>query len=144
LPKIYKFAKKKKYIMKKLTILFLVVFVVFSILVGINILYKPHKDIANSNVDFTINSKELFEEFSKDEKKAFKMYSNKVIESSGRISTIDLESKSIVLDSILFYQFDQSIDSTLKLNQNIKIKARLVGYDELMNEIKLDQSTILK
>jgi hypothetical protein len=130
--------------MKKLTILFLVVFVVFSILVGINILYKPHKDIANSRVDFTINSKELYNEFTQDEKKAFKMYSNKVIESSGKISSIDIENKSIVLDSILFYQFDHAIEKTIKLNQNIKIKARLVGYDELMNEIKLDQSTILK
>jgi hypothetical protein len=130
--------------MKKLTILFLVVLIIFVALVGFNYLYKPHKDISHSEADFQINSKEMFEKFSSNETEAFKTYSNKVIESKGKITALDFESKSITLDSILFYQFDQSIQSTLKLNQIVKIKARLVGYDELMNEIKLDQSTILK
>jgi hypothetical protein len=129
--------------MKKLTIIFLVVFVVFSILVGINIMYKPHKDIANSKSDFQINAKELFKKFQNNELESLKNYSNKVIESNGKITAIDTENKSIVLDSILFYQFDKAFETNIKVNQIVKIKARLVGYDELMNEIKLDQSTIL-
>jgi preprotein translocase subunit SecG len=130
--------------MKKLTIIFLVVFVIFSILVGINIMYKPHKDIAKSNADFQINAKEIFEKFQSNETESLNNYSNKVIESTGKITAIDTENKSIVLDSILFYQFDKTFESNVKVNQIVKIKARLVGYDELMNEIKLDQSTILK
>lgn len=130
--------------MKKLTIVFLVVFIIFSVIVVFNILYQPHKDIATSDVDFKIDSKELFENFTSNETDALAKYCNKVIETKGKITAIDTENKNIILDSILFYQFDKEIDSQLKTDQIVTIKARLVGYDELMNEIKLDQSTIIK
>ena len=129
--------------MKKLTIVFLVVFITLFVLLAINFVYKPHKDIAKSTIDFKINAKEIYEKFSSNETEALKKYSNKVIESEGKVTTLDFENKNIILDSILFYQFDTAINKDIKLDQKITIKARLVGFDELMNEIKLDQSTII-
>ena len=128
--------------MKKLTIIFLVVFIIFSILVGINILYQPHKDIANTDADYKMNAKEIYENFTSNETAALKKLSNKVIESEGKITAIDTKNKNLVIDSLLFYQFDDALNSDLKINQTIKIKARLIGYDELMNEIILLALTI--
>jgi hypothetical protein len=129
--------------MKKLTIIFITTFVLLALIVVYNYLYMSHKDIAQSDANFKVNSKEIFLNFTSNETAALAKYSNKVIETVGKATSIDLENKTIVLDSILFYQFDSSFSNEIKVDQTVKIKARLVGFDELMNEIKLDQSTIL-
>jgi hypothetical protein len=129
--------------MKKLTIIFITTFVLLALIVVYNYIYMSHKNIAQSDADFKVNSKIIYLNFTSNETAALAKYSNKVIESEGKVTSIDIDNKTIVLDSILFYQFDSSFSNEIKVDQTIKIKARLVGFDELMNEIKLDQSTIL-
>ena len=57
------------------------------------------------------------------------------------ISCKDLENKSIILENHVNATVIEMIN--ISVNQDITIKGRCVGYDEIMEEIAVDQSKIL-
>lgn len=124
--------------MKKLIVAFLLLVVV--ILVAYKYMYHEHRDIANEKSVFSITVSELLKDFVADESKANAKYLDKSITIKGKITNIDLPNKSIVLDEKVFVILGTSTD--VKLNSNVSIQGRLIGYDSLLEEIKIDQAQL--
>ena len=69
------------------------------------------------------------------------IWQDKVVELSGKISSKD--EKGISLSSQIYCQFREDVNfSTLKNDQQITIRGRVIGYDDLLEELKLDQCII--
>ncbi len=108
---------------------------------GYNYIYQDHRDIEKETSKFTVTSKALIEEFKTNPTLAEMKYLNKTIEVSGNITEITL--KDITLDAYVFSSFDTNMNTdALKINKTIKIKGRCIGYDDLLEQVKLDQCSI--
>ncbi|WP_146190705.1 hypothetical protein [Polaribacter aquimarinus] len=67
-----------------------------------------------------------------------KNWQNKVVVLKGNITSKD--DKGITLENQIYCQFREDVKfSTLKTNKNIILKGRVIGYDDLLEELKLDQ-----
>ena len=124
--------------MKKTALAFLVLIV--ALLVAYKYLYHEHRDIANEKSVFSITVNELLKDFLSDESKANAKYLDKSITIKGKITNIDLPNKTIVIDEKGFVILTNSTE--VKLNTEVSIQGRLIGYDSLLEEIKIDQAQI--
>jgi len=124
---------------------FIIIFALFLIVLyfGYKYIYKSHRDISSENAAFTITSAMILNDYKNDEKKANAKYSDKTIIVKGKISQIDSRTNSIVIDEKL-YGMMLNLDKDLKVNDSVSIKGRFLGYDELLEELKMDQITINK
>lgn len=105
------------------------------------LVYKKHRDIAKEKASFELTSEAFINEFNDDEKTASERYLNKVILVGGTVSEID--DYGITVDKSVYAKFDQEIELTLTKNSRVKIKGRCIGYDELLETVKLDQCTLI-
>jgi hypothetical protein len=124
---------------------FIIIFALFLIVLyfGYKYIYKSHRDISSENAAFTITSAMILNDYKNDEKDANAKYSDKTIVVKGKITQIDLTTKSIVIDEKL-YGMLLNLDKDIKVNDSVSIKGRFLGYDELLEELKMDQITINK
>jgi len=110
---------------------------------GYNYIYQGHRNIEQETAQHVITSKDLIAEFKTDAVLAETKYLNKTIEVSGIIS--EVTATEITLDDYIFSTFKESLDrNESKINETIIIKGRCIGYDDLLEQIKLDQCTIKK
>lgn len=130
--------------MKRNRIVIGLLVLVLIVVAGYFYIYKDHRNIAEETVSFNVNSELLFQEFMTNETAANSKYLDKTIVVSGKVSTINVEKSSIVLDEKVFAVFLESIPETVQPNSELTIKGRLIGYDSLLEEIRLDQCTIVK
>ena len=88
-------------------------------------------------VDYTGTSDAFLAEVKKD----FSVWQDKVVIISGTITSSD--ENGITLSSQIYCQFRADVDKTsVQENQSIKLKGRVIGYDDLLEELKLDQCII--
>lgn len=118
----------------------LAVLAVISILTY-NYIYQNHRDINKEKAEYNLTSVEILKKFSTDPDNSEKKYLDKTIEVIGKIT--DQSENTITLDHIVFCQFNTNINIQLKDNSQIKIKGRFIGYDDLLEQIKLDQCNII-
>ena len=114
------------------------------ILVGAVVVYsylnKSHRDIATEETNFKITASKLLESFQKDENTANKKYLNKTIEVEGLVTSVD--ANNLTMQPGVFFALSEN-QTTPKTNTTLVIKGRCIGYDNLLEEIKFDQATIL-
>lgn len=126
------------YAMRKWMITLLILIVVATI--GYNYIYKDHRDIESETAKFEISTDNLSSAFLSNQNKAEAEYLNETIIVFGTIT--ELTTHSITLDDKVFCQFTNAIQDDLKTHTKIKIKGRVIGFDDLLEQVKLDQSTI--
>ena len=117
-----------------------IVILMITIVAGYFYINQSHRDIETEVAKFEISSLDLASNFLNNSSEAETKYLNTTIEVVGNIS--ELDSKSITLDDKVFCQFTNSIENTFDKNLQIKIKGRVIGYDDLLEQVKLDQCTI--
>ncbi|HSD13786.1 MAG TPA: hypothetical protein VLB74_03985 [Flavobacterium sp.] len=100
--------------------------------------YHSHRDIASEKGSFTVTAKDVYNEFKADEKKANEKYLNKTIEVIGTVSGLDVAGNAVVIDEKMFAVFDK-MPQDIKEQSKVKIKGRFIGYDDLLEEMKMDQ-----
>ena len=105
--------------------------------------YKSHRSIATESVAFSISAIQLHQDFMNDSEKNIKKYADKTIETYGKITSLDLENNAIVLDNKVFLKMTEMISKDLTIQQTVKIKGRFVGFDDLLEELKMDQCIIV-
>ena len=130
-------SQKSRKMKKKLFVVILIL-----IVAGVGIyfyMYKGHRDIATENVDFELTVADLSKEFSESDSLANSKYADKTIQIYGKVSSIDLPSHTIIIDEKLSAVFTDSVLPKINLQDKIKIKGRFVGYDDLLEEFKVDQ-----
>ncbi|MAX69833.1 MAG: hypothetical protein CMC76_01855 [Flavobacteriaceae bacterium] len=126
--------------LKKIIIIGVVV--VVAIVIGYNYIYQDHRDIETETAEFILSSNEITNHFSSDPTTAEQKFLNKTIEVSGVVS--DLGINEITIDDNIFCQFTELNQDAISPNSQVTVKGRVIGYDDLLEQVKLDQCTILK
>jgi hypothetical protein len=124
--------------MKKLIIL------VIACIIGGYFVYKyimtsGERNLETENSAFVVSSSTIYEEFVKNTELANSKYLNKAIEISGKVTAV--ENSLVTLNGKIscLLQTNEKVD----LNTSIVIKGRVTGYDDLLEELKLDQCIII-
>jgi hypothetical protein len=117
-----------------------IVVLILGLVLGYKYLYHDHRDISTEKAAFSVSVSQILKEFVADEAKSNLKYLDKSITVKGKITNIDNVNKSIVLDEKVFVILTNSIH--VKLNEEVVVQGRLIGYDSLLEEIKLDQAQI--
>ena len=127
--------------MRKKIIIAVTVLLILAI-AAYNYMYKSHRDISTETVSYSASVKEVYTAFQQNDSLANAKYLDKTIEIYGKITNIDLSNKIITVDKKLLARFTNSIPNTLQLQNSIALKGRVVGFDDLLEEIQMDQCTI--
>ena len=108
------------------------------VVIAYNYVYKNHRDINDEKPEYVVISLDLINEFAVNPSDSEKKYLDKTIEIRGKIT--DSNDFDLTLDDNIFCQFNNKIKAPSK---RITIKGRFIGYDNLLEQIKLDQCNIL-
>jgi hypothetical protein len=104
--------------------------------------YKAHRDISSEKADYVVTIAGLESEFESNDSLAYAKYQDKTIELTATISVIDLASKGILLGEKVFATFKDDLPKNIVSGKRLTIKGRFLGYDELLGEFKIDQSSV--
>ena len=97
--------------------------------------YKDHRDIATEGAVYTDTAVALNDSIVQNNE----AFLNQTLAVSGVVTFVD--DTTITLDDALVAQFENR--PTIQLNQQLTIKGRCIGYDDLFEVTVLDQSTIM-
>ncbi|PVW12402.1 OB-fold protein [Marixanthomonas spongiae] len=123
---------------KKYLVLTLIVLIT---IVGYKYLYKEHRIIENEIPRYSLTAQQIYSEFNNDFEISQNKYGDKIIEVSGLVSEIN--ETDITIDNKVFCQFTKQIINREQMNNSrIIVKGRLIGYDDLLEQVKLDQCLI--
>ncbi|WP_438967112.1 OB-fold protein [Flavobacterium sp.] len=128
--------------MKK-KIAFALAIIVVVLIVGYKYLYQSHRNIEEEKASFSLTTSKLISDFSEDETLANQNYLDKTIQIKGVLTSYNQEENSITVDEKLFGLLSNQF-SGINVNDSIEFKGRFLGYDELLEEVKMDQITIIK
>ncbi len=123
---------------KQVKIVITLVLLLLGVYFAYNYMYQDHRDIKEEKAVVLISASELVNYFN--ENNSEKVL-NKTVQVSGIITEID--TKNITLDDKVQCSFDTEIKN-LNLNETITVKGRCIGFDELFDVAKIDQSSIIK
>ena len=129
--------------MKKI-ILFVLAFIVIFVIGLYFYMYQGHRDISTENADFAVTVKVLQSDYIKSDTMFTKKYADKTIEVYGKITAVDAAENGIVLDEKLSVTFNDSTAKDIAVGKSIKVKGRLLNYDDLLEEFRMDQAVISK
>jgi hypothetical protein len=115
--------------------------IMLLVVVGYNYLYKEHRSIETENAKFSLTAQQIHSEFNKDALVSLNKYGNETIAISGQVSEIN--ETTITIDDKVFCQFSKKISQKeISLNSKITVKGRFIGYDDLLEQVKLGQCII--
>ncbi len=102
------------------------------------VFFKPHRNIGNEKAAYTLTTQKLTDEI-KTDTTAFPRYVDKTILLEGPVSAI--EGSHVSFGNIIcnIDSTDISKISKVSVGQVVKIQGRLTTYNDLMEEIMLDQ-----
>lgn len=103
-------------------------------------IYKSHRNIATETADFVISVSSL----NGSDSLTYTKYKDKTIQITGKLTSIDLENKAIVINEKLFATFLDVVPQDLSVGKQIKIKGRFLDYDDLVEEFKMDQTIVVE
>jgi hypothetical protein len=130
--------------MKKIILFLVVIIVVSGAFFSYKFLYHDHRDASSEDAQFTLSVKNLHSEFVMNDSLANAKYAGKTIAIYGKVTALDLLSNSIIIDEQLAIDLKEKSESSVSKQQSIKIKGRFVGYDDLLEELKMDQAIIIE
>jgi len=120
--------------LKKHKLIIVVLLLVLGSLYVYKYTYKPHKLIENSIPIFKGKASLFIQKASEN----LNNWNSKIIVISGRVTSIDKE--GITINNEIYCQFKNPKEILLiKENLLLQIKGRVIGYDNLLEEIKLNQ-----
>lgn len=109
-------------------------------IIGYKYVYQDHRNIATETSIYKLSAFDIANEFAINPMSSESKYLNKTIEVSGSVS--DKNIQNITIEGKVFCQFSSKIQKALNTDK-IKIKGRFIGYDDLLEQVKLDQCTII-
>jgi hypothetical protein len=123
----------------KILLLFIIVIVVGFISMRLYINYGGKRNIQTEETAFTVSSKAITNEFISNLDDSNKKYLDKPVVISGTVTSIN--ENEVIIDEVVNCNF-LNVDSSIKNNQKIVVKGRVIGYDDLLGELKLDQCNL--
>jgi hypothetical protein len=128
--------KKLKIIGLSLLLVALVGFTAFNY-----VMHGGARNLASEDTAFTVTSKNISTEFNANLEVSNKKYLEKAIAITGSVTVVN--DTVVTLDNTIICNL-KSPDSSIKKDQAVTVKGRVVGFDDLMGELKLDQCFIIK
>ena len=126
---------------KKVTFLIGLIVIVALGYFGYNyIMTAGARDIQTEKSEYTKTATDIFTEFSNNSEIATKNYLNKTVQVSGKVTTIGED--VITIDEKVSCQLQ--VSKSVAVGSQIIIKGRVTGYDDLLEELKLDLCLIVK
>ena len=125
----------KKYLPLVFIVLLIIVYAIWN---------KPHKNYSNTKPNIIIDSSNFINEFKTNSTLATEKYLNQIILVNGNVT--DRLTKSVVLNNGIVCTLDSSSLKALEpiqINNDVSIKGRFVGFDDLFEEIRLDHCFIM-
>ena len=108
-----------------------------------NYLYKSHRNIETESPSYSLNSLELIHEFKSNTEVSNEKYLDRTIRITGILTSID--ESLLEMDNSINCYFETTLNrNDHLLNTPVVIKGRCLGYDDLMEEIKMDQCLVIK
>lgn len=101
---------------------------------------KNHRNIAKEAATYQFTAEELASQFAINPDQSESKYLNQVIEVTGTIS--EANEQELVLDNTVICLFQNTPILTSK-NKTLTLKGRFIGYDNLLEKLKLDQCIII-
>ncbi|MFD1163536.1 MULTISPECIES: OB-fold protein [Hwangdonia] len=120
---------------------FLIVLLILCAFMGYQYIYQDHRDIETEKAEYTTTPQSISDEFKQDALKSEKKFLNKTIEILGIVTEVN--QNNITLNDLVFCQFNDMLNQSIKINTTLKVKGRCIGYDDLLEQVKLDQCTII-
>lgn len=123
-----------------------IIFLSFLVALFVSVLYNfimhgSERNVATEKSVFTTDSNKIVSEFITDVNSANAKYLEKAIEIEGKISFI--KGNEIVLDNTVLCTLIKK-EILFKKGSQIKIKGRVVGFDDLISELKIDNCSVIK
>jgi hypothetical protein len=104
-------------------------------------LFKEARNIASELPTLRTSATNLTNDYNSNQERSDSLYLNKTIEVTGKVTK---ETDSVVvIDNTVFCLFIQKKKNKLLYSQ-VTVKGKCIGYDELFQEVKLDQCIINK
>ncbi|MBS1534350.1 MAG: hypothetical protein JST78_04670 [Bacteroidetes bacterium] len=124
--------------MKKSRIIGLALIIAIVIAIGVYwyVMHGGARNLASEDATYTVNAKDITQEFATNSERANKKYLEKAVVVTGKVT--EVHANQVIIDNSVVCLLQQP-DSKIKLNQSIIMKGRVVGFDDFMGEIKLDQ-----
>lgn len=113
-----------------------------AVLISIGVyqyLYQSHDTVEDLELSYTGNTSGLLDSLNQGNNAV--LWTNKAVQLADEITGID--SATIQLNHTTFCQLNE-VPSNYKVHDKIVLIGRFIGYDELMEEVKLDQCEIVK
>lgn len=125
----------------KIFLLFLTIICVVGAIAYNYIMHGGARNIANEKTSFNIDCEVIKNEFSTNFETANTKYIEKAIEVSGTISAVN--DSIITLNNSVICNF-KTPNNSLKTDQKVIIKGRVIGYDDLLGELQMDNCYFIR
>ncbi|MDO5977691.1 OB-fold protein [Flavivirga spongiicola] len=119
----------------------ILIFITLVVVFGYNYIYQDHRNIETEQATFSLSANEISAEFSKNLEASEKKYLNKTVEIYGLIT--ELNTMDLTLNDNVYCAFSTPFNTSYNIDSEIKIKGRCIGYDDLLEQVKLDQCSIV-
>ncbi|MBO9584879.1 MAG: hypothetical protein J7574_12035 [Flavobacterium sp.] len=128
---------------KRSRLIILIVFVIGLAVVFLYayVMYGGSRNLETEKTNFTVTSASITAEFSSDIEASNKKYLEQAVAINGKITAVN--GKEIIMDDHIICSFKNQ-DISIKKGKTVTIKGRIIGYDDLMEELKLDQCFAIK
>ena len=124
-------SKKNKFIITILLVFSVIGFAIYTYAM------QPPTAIENKKIDFSGSSDELLLKIIDHTEE----WQDKIVVVSGEVTSLD--DKGILLSASIYCQLkDTTVLKKINPSNNISLKGRIIGYDDLLEELKLDQCII--
>ena len=97
------------------------------------------RDIQSEDTAFAVTSKAIVAEFTSNTTASNKKYLEKPVAVSGIVTSVD--DKEVIIDNSVNCNLSVA-NKSFKNGQKVTVKGRVIGYDDLLGEVKLDQCSI--
>ena len=123
--------------MKKKIILAGLAVIVLVAVIGYNYLYQDHREIATEKPVAELTSESIVEIFKLDDSNEIL---NATVTVKGKVT--EISDKLVILDDNVACLLNEA-SSDAEVGAIITLKGRVTGYDDLFEQVKMDQCTLL-
>ncbi len=128
--------------MKKL-LWILIIVIIGGVAAYFYVFHKPHRDVAGEDASYELKANELVSQYQNDQVAADNLYLDQVVAVRGK--AVEVEKDHIKLENGVYgtlLKTDALPD--VQVGDEVVIKGRIVGYDDLFGEVRLDNVQVLE
>ncbi|MDN3677869.1 hypothetical protein QWY90_11170 [Flavobacterium paronense] len=97
------------------------------------------RDIASEDIAYKVPSSQIVAEFTSNATASNKKYLEKPVAVSGIVTSVN--DKEVIIDNSVNCNLTKA-NNSFKNGQKVTVKGRVIGYDDLLGEVKLDQCNL--